>query len=120
MIFEKAWQLTAIAALVSCDIVRIGEDSSHAPPRPKGVPAEAIWAGGADGGEFILMRPARNGVYSTKIYNDQIGELEFDGALKLDGPSGPTIDVKDPKTYSGWDGEVMHLRDGRTLRIATK
>jgi hypothetical protein len=91
------------------------------PPHPTGVPEGQFGAGGADGGEFILMSPAgKDGTYPAKIYNDQIGELEFNGLLRLDKPSAPPMDVNDPKTYSGWDGEVLHLTDGRVLRVAKK
>ena len=66
------------------------------PPRPAGVPAKAIWAGGVDGGDFILLSPAANGTYSAKIYNDHSGDLEFNGKLRLKGASAPPIDVNDP------------------------
>lgn len=86
------------------------------PPRPSGVPAKAIWAGGIDGGDFILLSPATaDGTYPAKIYNDHSGDLEFSGKLRLKGPSTVPIDVTDPKTYSDWDGESLSLRDGRTL-----
>jgi hypothetical protein len=91
------------------------------PPRPRGVPAEALWAGGVDGGDFIQLSPAKAaGIYSAKIYNDHSGELDFRGALRLSKPSAAPIDVNDPKTYSGWDGETLHLRDGRSLKQVGK
>jgi hypothetical protein len=81
------------------------------------VPAKAIWAGGIDGGDFILLSsPTADGSYPAKIYNDHSGDLEFSGKLRLKEPSKAPIDVTDPKTYSDWDGESLSLRDGRTLR----
>jgi hypothetical protein len=80
------------------------------------VPAQAIWAGGIDGGDFILLSPATaDGTYRAKIYNDHSGDLEFSGKLRLKGPGTAPVDVTDPKTYSDWDGESLSLRDGRML-----
>lgn len=91
------------------------------PPRPRGVPAAAVWAGGVDGGDFIQLSPAKAaGTYFAKIYNDHSGELDFSGELRLSKPSAARIDVNDPKSYSGWDGETLHLRDGRSLKPVGK
>jgi hypothetical protein len=85
------------------------------------VPAKAIWAGGVDGGDFILLSPAKAaGTYSAKIYNDHSGDLDFTGDLRLTAPSEAPIDVNDPKIYSGWDGQTLHLRDGRSLTPVAK
>jgi hypothetical protein len=91
------------------------------PPRPRSVPAKALWAGGLDGGDFIVLSPAKAaGTYSARIYNDHSGELDFSGDLRLSKPSTDPIDVNDPKSYSGWDGETLHLRDGRSLKAVGK
>jgi hypothetical protein len=91
------------------------------PPRPRGVPANALWAGGLDGGDFILLSPAKAaGIFSARIYNDHSGELDFSGDLRLSKPSTAPIDVNDAKSYSGWDGETLHLRDGRSLKPVEK
>ena len=91
------------------------------PPRPRGVPAAAVWAGGVDGGNFILLSPAgADGTYSVKVYHDYTGELDFSGRLRLNQPSTKPIDVRDPKTYSDWIGNTLTLRDGRTLSPVKK
>lgn len=73
--------------------------------------------GRIDGGDFILLSPAEpDGTHAAKIDNDHSGDLEFSGKLRLKEPSQAPINVNDPKTYSGWDGESLFLRDGRILR----
>jgi hypothetical protein len=104
------------SALLSACQCEVRSTERDPPPRPSGVPANAIWAGGVDGGDFILLSPAKaDGTYPVKIYNDHSGDLEFSGRLRLKEPSTAPIDVTDPKTYSDWDGESLSLRDGRTL-----
>jgi hypothetical protein len=107
----------AINALLSACQCEVRSAEPEAPPRPSGVHAKAIWAGGIDGGAFILLIPAKpDGTYAARIYNDHSGDLEFNGKLRLKELSQAPIDVNDPKTYSGWDGESLFLRDGRILR----
>jgi hypothetical protein len=113
LLFAAALCLPVVACQQSSEL--------EPPPRPRGVPAKALWAGGVDGGDFILLSPAKAaGTYSAKIYNDHSGELDFSGDLHLSKPSTAPIDVNDPKSYSGWDGETLHLRDGRSLKPVGK
>jgi hypothetical protein len=51
-----------------------------------------------------------------KIYNDHSGALKFSGKLRPKEPSQAPINVNDPKTYSGWDGDSLFLREGRLLQ----
>lgn len=107
----------ALSSVLSACQCEVQTAEPEPPPRPGGVPAKAIWAGGLDGGDFILLSAATpDGTYPAKIYNDHSGDLEFSGKLRLKEPSQAPIDVQDPKTYSGWDGESLFLRDGRILR----
>lgn len=111
----------ALSSLLSACQCRVESVEIEPPPRPSGVPTKAVWAGGIDGGEFILLSPAASdGTYPVKIYNDHSGDLEFSGRLRLTAPSAAPIDVNDPKTYSDWDGESLSLRDGRVLRPVKK
>jgi hypothetical protein len=107
----------ALNSLLSACQCQTANMEAEPPPRPSGVPPKAVWAGGIDGGDFILLSPATSdGTYRAKIYNDHSGDLEFDGKLRLTSPSTSPIDVADPKTYSDWDGESLSLRDGRVLK----
>lgn len=60
------------AALIAIRVpVKVQNTEPEPPPRPSNVPAKAIWAGGLDGGDFILLTPATSaGTYSAKIYNE--------------------------------------------------
>lgn len=70
---------------------------------------------------FLLMSAARqDGTYSLKVYHDHTGELEFDGAVKVDGARGAPIAVNDGRTFNSWDGTRLSLMDGRTLSPVKK
>ena len=107
--------LATIAPCLACSVHPVAAEREP-PPRPSAVPHAAVWAGGVDGGAFILLEstalPAR---YAGTIYDDVRGEVIYRGALWMKGPRGARIDVADPKAFSAWDGETLYLRDGRTL-----
>lgn len=119
----RRWLALAAAvqfALAGCDFIKIGS-SPEGPARPSGVPDKAVWAGGVDGGNFLVMSPARqDGTYLLKVYHDYTGELEFDGAVKFDGANRGPIAVTDGKTFNSWDGNRLSLMDGRTLSPVKK
>jgi hypothetical protein len=100
---------------LSCKIRQV-ETEPEPPPRPKGVPERAIWAGGLDGGSFIVLEstsvPNR---YSAAVYDENTGEVVFKGTLSLDMRPGERINVKDPKILDTWDGDTLYLTDGRSL-----
>jgi hypothetical protein len=87
------------AAASTCLLImacRTGARSAEvdAPPRPQGVPAKAVWAGGLDGGAFILLSPAAPaGRYAGKIYDDNTGEVIFSGTLRVDSKASIPINV---------------------------
>jgi hypothetical protein len=117
---SRAWFVIAATCLAGAGC-NLQSGEPDAPARPSGVPATALWAGGVDGGNFILMSPGKNdGSYPLKVYHDQTGELEFNGAVRLDKPSTSPINVQDGKTFNGWDGDTLHLRDGRSLSPVSK
>lgn len=87
-----------------------------APPRPQGVPEKAVWAGGLDGGAFILLNPTSPaGRYAGKIYDDNTGEVIFSGTLRVDSKASIPINVTDRKAFDAWDGDTLYLTDGRSL-----
>lgn len=103
----------AAAVVLSC------RPASGPPARPAAVPASAIWIGGADGGIFLALDkkagdPER--VYDAVVYNDHSGEVWFKGKLQLSAsPELAPGSARDPKFFSGWDGERLYLADGRQL-----
>ncbi|MBM7114200.1 hypothetical protein [Archangium primigenium] len=93
--------------------------SPTAPTRPAGVPADAFWNGGLDGGVFVRVRQkARKPrpVYDVTIYNEYTGEVWFQGPMTLSAPGELEARVLgDAAFFNGWDGERLFLRDGRFL-----
>lgn len=113
----KALRVAASACLVMM-ACKTGARSTQvkAPPRPSGVPEKALWAGGLDGGAFILLTPTSSvGRYVGKVYDDNTGQVIFSGTLKLDAKESVPINVADAKTFDAWDGDTLYLTDGRTL-----
>lgn len=121
----RTWRWLALAAaghfaLAACDIVKIGS-SPEGPARPSGIPENAVWAGGVDGGNFILMTPTMpDGTYLLKVYHDYTGELEFEGTVRLDRATNTPIAVGDGRSFNSWDGTRLSLMDGRTLSPVKK
>lgn len=89
-----------------------------APERPQNVPANAIWVGGADGGAFVVVekqRGAKPHLYYGEIYYES-GGLWYKGRLALEPATAPFPDPKQANLLSAWDGDALHLGDGRLLR----
>lgn len=86
------------------------------PPRPRGVPEAAVWAGGVDGGSFIkcTFEPA-DSLNKCSVYNDYTGRLEVDGLFRISGPS--KADDVGNFTYSAFDGRRIYLKDGSVLTL---
>jgi len=100
-----------------------------APPRPTGLPVNAEWVGGYDGGAWIACRwqakePAAT--YSCSVFSDSSGSTWAEGQFVLakSVPVGETQGVKyeaiaDPiagrPAYNSWDGSIIYLRDGSLL-----
>jgi len=83
------------------------------PKRPSTVPASAVWAGGADGGDWIDCRAGRDSNPCT-VYNDQTGEVELAGEFILEDTRQP-VPLGDLQYAGGTDGERIYLKDGRRL-----
>lgn len=104
-------------AVSACN-VEVGTTPVDAPPKPDNVPANTIWSGGPDGGVFLLVSKNKDNssdLYHGQIYNDQTGELEYSGDLKINDNSRVIANLTDPATYAGWDGSRLYLADGRYL-----
>jgi hypothetical protein len=50
-------------------------DNERIPPRPDNVPEAAVWAGGADGGEWVLCSEKSAGRFNCEIYANTTGVL---------------------------------------------
>jgi len=79
------------------------------PPRPASVPADAEWAGGGDGGSWILCKHTTGPAYDCSIYNDS-GDLEAQGQFVHSFPSGHAA-----LKYSCYNGISIDLESGQFL-----
>lgn len=87
------------------------------PNKPAGVPAEAFWVGGPDGGVFVRLErtKGRPGTYAAKIFHPY-GEVWYAGPLVAAPPDASAdIDPSQHDQFAGWDGERLLLGDGRWL-----
>ena len=61
-----------------------GSGSAEPEKRPKAVPAEAIWAGGPDGGSYVLCTVDQaKDVNRCEVWNDYNGDLIESGEYRL-------------------------------------
>ena len=99
-----------LATMGGCDSV------ADEPPRPAGLPADAFWIGGPDGGVFMRLEPpvAAAPTYSGSIYHKN-GLVWYEGRFTLEPAGGAPFDVRDRERIAGWDGTQIVLHDGRAL-----
>ncbi len=112
--------------LLVCSLAILGcttPSPVSAPKRPAGVPADALWSGGADGGVFLRIAKKAGSprlVYDVVVYNDFTGEVWFKGPMTLSAPGElEARSLREPKTFGGWDGTLLYLADGRHLAPTT-
>lgn len=83
--------------------------------RPSGLPDNAVWRGGVDGGKYyVLPTPVEGGkdTYYAEIYSDTAGELIYKGHFRHMHSEYSTCEVVDPTkvdNYIFWDGEVWNF-----------
>ena len=106
--------------LISCEY-----SPPDPPERAQGIPKDAVWAGGLDGGSWFLCNKTKIFTYYCRIYNDYSGDIEAKGvfihksiywndkkkeavisALSADKPLSP---------YSYYDGYNIALENNETL-----
>jgi hypothetical protein len=95
------------------------------PERKPGIPQEAVWAGGLDGGAWIQCSKQKGFQYSCSIYNDFTGELMAKGVffhrrIIYDSSENKQIikdlpNEKDLSPYNFFDGVFIHLAPGEAL-----
>jgi hypothetical protein len=115
---RSASLLATVVSLTACS-------STATPVRPNAVPSEAVWAGGVDGGAWILCVPSFKEPhlgYACTVYNDS-GSIWAKGSFIVaerrngndEFPSGaflpPTI-----ARYQWFDGRRIQISESRSLR----
>jgi hypothetical protein len=85
MRYAHWFAVLVLAAVAGCSFVAVE------PPRPAGVPVDALWVGGPDGGVFMrLEATAANGAtYWGTIYNGFTGSVWYEGRFTLEPPAVP-------------------------------
>jgi hypothetical protein len=94
----------------------------EAPKRPARVPSQALWVGGADGGVFLVVSPvaaSQSGLYDVQVYSDYDGSPLHRGRMRLQPTKRGPFAADQASSYSSWNGDVVHLADGRQLVSVT-
>lgn len=94
----------------------------HQQQRPAEVPQQAYWVGGPDGGVYVNIEPTTKKqqeakkspkAYAVAIYFDN-GEPWYMGTMRLEPTDTEPLKLS-ASLFNGWDGEELHLKDGRRL-----
>jgi hypothetical protein len=124
--YRVAAKLTfGVVAILSAFSTRA--ESCQMPERPSSVPSDAVWAGGSDGGSWVLCSPiAREGSFRCKIFDDYLGHLITDAIfhlyfLEADGKLSRAENARlvhiEPRFY---DGAIIALQDNLVLSPESK
>lgn len=119
MFTKILWLLFFIVLVSGCS----NEKALH--EKTEGVPADAVWVCGVDGGIWIDCVSKDNEKYDCEIYNDSTGELLAAGTYFLRKVVlDETEDVPDFRSvphlpldfrYKMWDGDIIYLDYGFAL-----
>ncbi len=115
----RAVRRSALAIVLLSGAACQPEAASHEPARPDGVPEEAIWVGGADGGVFLLVVGDGDPAYRGCIFFDRSPHLSYNGLLVKNTPGPIEGALDDPAAFDAWDGVRLHLAEGGWLRAAS-
>jgi len=103
--------VVVVVALVGFALSRGGKPQP--PKRPASVPVHAVWVGGLDGGVWVDVKGTVNDrTIECGIYNDQTGDLEYEG--KLVGPPNKKPDLA---KADAWDGRKLMFEGGYSYEV---
>lgn len=86
-LMKIVFAVLVVVVLVGLGYVVLGPATGFAPKqRPVGVPLDAVWVGGADGGAYVrcAVDAARN-VNHCEVWNDSTGNLSEHGDYQVRG-----------------------------------
>lgn len=82
--------------------------------RPHGVPEDAVWAGGADGGAYIRCSVDKTHDYNVcTVWNDFTGESSGPAAYRLEPQGRPAAEQE--LSFLGAANATIYLKGGLTL-----
>jgi hypothetical protein len=106
----KILMLVTVSTLLGCGYRKVPPD------RPRGVPVLAGWAGGPDGGSFILCAvDAEKDVNNCTVYNEDTGQIMDRGAFKLGNENRAARAEELKYAWADWGG-MIGLTDQRVLK----
>jgi hypothetical protein len=84
--------------------------------RPAGVPRDAVWAGGADGGAYVrCLVDRRKNADHCEVWNDNTGDLAESGDYQIEGQARAAT-AQELKAPQGSDfGGHIYLENGIVL-----
>lgn len=84
------------------------------PPLPSGLPRDAVWVGGEDGGAFVLCRDVSKTEVRCTTWNES-GSVWMKGRFRVVGTRPTNLGL--PTAYDGVDGEHIFLANGGRLEV---
>ena len=104
--------LTKLCICLSISTMFAGcNDSGMSRTRPESVPREALWAGGVDGGDWILCKKRHGRIYNCEVFGEtgnriSVGDYHYEG----EEPWGRLVVVSH-------DGEIIRTECGKLIPI---
>jgi hypothetical protein len=84
-------------------------------------PNGSWWVGGVDGGVYVFIEDDKNisdNIYQGAIYYENDKTVWYKGKFKYN--KNASLNYKNKKLYSGWDGERLFLKDNTYLKAMGK
>lgn len=84
------------------------------PPRVSGIPENAIWSGGIDGGNWFICSANIDSTYNCSVFDDRTGLLILDGNFRLTAYIRDDLDLID---YGHISEDSIVLQRTRLVKI---
>ncbi|HEX4945043.1 MAG TPA: hypothetical protein VFZ34_00075 [Blastocatellia bacterium] len=96
---------------------------ARSPERVNGIPQIAEWAGGSDGGAWIVceVKDTTQHRFSCQVYDDKTGKLEVSGDYLMKEKSSVNTEYRAVSTipaklkFQAFDGETIFLENNQFL-----
>jgi len=85
-------------------------------PRPEGVPPDAVWAGGVDGGNWITCTAnAKDDFNQCTVYHDYTGEVRLSAEFVLEAEVRAATQAELVFSYADVGHKTIILEGGKKL-----